>query len=82
MILELMARYEPIWLFLILAIETYIGFLTLSWVKKEYKYDEQKDLEKRQRRTKTTKKTTTQPGGGLTTEETTEVSEPVKEEPK
>lgn len=48
----------------------------------EYRYDERKDLEKKQRKTRTTKKVTTQPGGASTTEETTEVSEPVPGGPK
>ncbi len=42
---------------------------------KEYNYDYQKDVEKKQKRTKTTKKTTTQPGGPSTVEETTETVE-------
>lgn len=75
-------HWEPIWLFAILFIETAIGFLQLSWIKREYFYDEQKDIEKKQRRTKTTKKTTTQPGGASVVEESVETSEPIKEEPK
>ena len=76
---EWMTTYEPEWLFTILAVETFIGFLTLSWVKREYYYDANKDIEKKQRRTKTTKKTVTQPTGVTTTEETSEVSEPVQD---
>lgn len=77
MFLELMTKYEPIWLFVILLVETTIGFITLRWIVKEYEYDAQKDLEKKQRRTKTTKKTTTQPSGISTTEEQTEIIEPM-----
>lgn len=46
----------------------------IRWAKREFEYDEQKDL-KKQKRTKTTKKTTTQPGGGSIIEEATEVVE-------
>lgn len=74
MFLEWMAKWEPVWLFIILFIETGVGCLTLYWVKREYDYDEAKDL-KRQKRTKTSKKTITQPSGESTTEETTEVVE-------
>jgi hypothetical protein len=81
-VLEWMGRTEPIWLFLILFPEMIAGIYSAWILKREFDYDEQKDLEKRQKRTRTTKKTTTQPNGGLTTEETTEVSEPVKEESK
>lgn len=79
MFLEWMAKWEPVWLFSILAVETYVGYRTLVWVKKEFVYDEQKDLEKKQKRTKTTKKTTTQPSGMSTVEETSEVIEPTGE---
>lgn len=79
MILELLAKYEPFWLLAILSIETTIGAITLYWIIKEYAYDEQKDIEKKQKRTKTTKKSTTSPSGVSTVEETTEISEPMEE---
>jgi len=81
-LLEFMTKYEPIWLFLILAIETFVAYLSLVWLKKEYFYDETKDLEKKQRRTRTSKKTTTQPGGASIVEENTEIVEPTHEEKK
>lgn len=85
---------EGIWLFYILifghALEGIIIALTwkevrlakeeIEWAKREYEYDEAKDIEKKQRRTKTTKKVTMQPGGVSTTEETTEVTEPTGEQ--
>lgn len=80
MLLDWMTKYEPIWLFLILFVETGVGFMTLYWVKREFDYDEQKDLEKKHKRTKTTKKVTTNPGGVSTTEETTEVVEGMSEQ--
>ena len=73
---EWMVTYEPEWLAAILLIETLAGFCTLYILIKEYKYDEAKDIEKRQRKTKTTKKTTTTPTG-TTTEESTEISQPM-----
>ena len=82
MLLEWFAKYEPIWLFLVLTIETVVGCLTLYWVKREYDYDEQKDLSKKQRRVHTSKKTTTQPGGASVVEEQTDTVEPIKEETK
>lgn len=52
---------------------------TLRMIIKEYEYDEQKDIEKKHRRTKTTKKTTQKPGGESVVEESTEISEPMEE---
>lgn len=77
-----MSRWEPIWLFGLIAVETAAGLLTLYWVRREYQYDENKDLEKKQKRTRTTKKTTTQPSGVSTVEETSETVEPTQEEKK
>lgn len=74
MILEWMAKWEPVWLAAILLAEWVTGMYQRN---REYRYDENKDLEKKQRKTKTTKKTTTQPGGTSTTEETTETTEPI-----
>jgi hypothetical protein len=76
-ILEWMGKYEPIWLFLILFPEMVAGIYSAWILKKEFEYDENKDLEKKQRKIRTTKKTTTNPGGTSTTEETTETTEPV-----
>lgn len=69
-------HWEPLWLFLILFIETIVSSLILWWTVKEFKYDEKKDLDKKQKRIKTTKKTTTKPGGETITEESTETHEP------
>jgi hypothetical protein len=81
---ELMGKWEPIWLFIILFTETLAGYATLYILIKEYNYDFQKDVEKKQRRTKTSKKTTTSATGQSTVEETSEVIEPIemKEGPK
>lgn len=75
-------HWEPLWLFLVLATETIIGGFSLYILIKEYRYDEQKDLDKKQRRTKTTKKVTTQPSGESVSEETTETVEPSNENQK
>ena len=75
-------HWEPIWLFIILFVETLAGFGSLYILIKEYRYDEAKDIAKKQRRTKTTKKVTTHPGGDSISEETTEVTEPTNEETK
>lgn len=72
-------HWEPVWLFLILATEMLVGFATLYILVIEYRYDERKDLEKKQRRTKTTKKVTTQPSGESVSEEVTEITEPTNE---
>jgi hypothetical protein len=75
-----LGHYEPIWLFGILTIEGTIGYITLMWVKKEFFYDEEKDLARKQKKTKTTKKTTTQPSGISVTEESTETVEGMPEQ--
>lgn len=77
--LEWMGKYEPIWLFLILFPEMLAGLYSAWILKREYDYDAEKDLAKKQRRTRTTKKTTTKPSGESTTEETTETTEPSHE---
>jgi len=74
---KFLEHWEPIWLFVILFTETGAGFATLYILIKEYKYDEQKDLAKAQRKTKTSKKTTQSKDGGTTVEETTETTEPM-----
>lgn len=69
---------------LILTVLVYISVKiekdTLKMVIKEYEYDEQKDIEKKQRKTRTTKKTTTDKTGTITTEETQEVTEPMNQD--
>ncbi len=73
-----LGRWEPLWLFLVLVAETVVGAAVLWWTIAEFKYDEGKDLQKKQRRTKTTKKTTNKAGESIV-EETTETSEPIGE---
>jgi hypothetical protein len=72
-------KYEGLWLFIILLIGLVYENRTYYWVKREYIYDERKDIEKKQRKTKTMKKTTTQPGGASIIEESTETVEGVPE---
>lgn len=81
-LLEAFTVYEPIWLFIILIAGLAVELHSNYMLRKEYEYDEQKDLEKKQRRTKTTKKTTTQPSGASVVEEQTETVEPMKYEEK
>lgn len=71
--------YESYWLFLFLFIGLLIELHSNYVLRMEYKYDEQKDLEKKQKKTRTTKKTTQTKDGGTTTEESTEVTEPMQE---
>lgn len=73
-------KWEPLWLLSVLLGEGLIGYITLTWVKREYFYDEGKDLARKQKKTKTTKKTTTQPGGASIVEEQTEVSENIPDQ--
>ena len=73
---EWLSRWEPIWLFLILAIEMVAGLYTAYMVKKEYDYDRDKDIAKRKRTR--TKKTTTNPGGASIVEETEIIEGDVK----
>ena len=80
-----LGEFEPIWLLAVLLAEGLVGYVTLTWVKREFYYDADKDVARKQKKTKTTKKTTTQPGGASVVEEATEVSEnipDVKVEPK
>lgn len=76
--LQFLEHWEPLWLFLILGIETIIGAVTLYWIVREYNYDKQKDDMRKQRKTRTTKKTTTSASGQSTVEESTEVVEPIE----
>lgn len=47
----------------------------LYYVAREFYYDRDKDIEKKQRKTRTTKKTTTMPSGDIVTDEQTETVE-------
>ena len=76
--LDWMAKYEPIWLFAILFPEMVAGIYSAFILKREFDYDAQKDIEKKQRRTKTTKKTSTKDGATII-EESSEISEPVQD---
>jgi hypothetical protein len=76
MFLEFMSKWEPLWLFLILFPESIAGIYAAWILTKEYRYDEAKDIEKKQKRTKTTKKTTTNPTSTVV-EESVETSEPM-----
>ncbi len=79
MFTEWLKLNEHIWLFWQLNIEIVLGMLTAVYVVKEFHYDAAKD-EAKKRKTKTTKKTTENKDGGKVVEETTEVSEPIKED--
>lgn len=82
MLMELnkwLGDWQYIWFFVILAMGLAVELHSNYVLRKEYEYDEQKDLEKKQRRTKTTKKTTSKPGGETVTEEQTETSEPMED---
>jgi len=72
-----MGKWEPIWLFLILAAGLFYERETRNWTIKEFFYDKDKDDLKKQKKTKTTRKITTQPGGSSVTEEQVEISEPM-----
>jgi hypothetical protein len=69
--------YPSYWSILFIT-ETVFTILLWRMAVAEYKYDEQKDIEKKQRRTKTSKKTTTSASGQSVTEETSEVIEPIE----
>lgn len=72
-----LGHWEPFWLLLVLLFECALSMVMIYWMVREYKYDADKDLAKKQKRTKTTKKTTTQPTGESTVEEQTETIEPI-----
>lgn len=74
--------YESEWLLCILMAELIVSCITAYWVFKEYKYDENKDLEKKQKRTKTTRKTTKNIDGSITEENTEETIMPIEGEKK
>jgi hypothetical protein len=77
-----LTQWESFWLFTILLTEMVVGISTLYILIKEYRYDEAKDLAKKQKRTKTTKKVTESKDGQKIVEETTETSEPMQGEQK
>lgn len=79
---KFLGEWQYIWFFVILSLGLAVEIHSNYMLRKEYEYDENKDLEKKQRRTRTTKKTTMSKAGESTVEETTEVSEPVQENQK
>lgn len=74
-VLEWMSKWEPIWLAAILLAEWMTGLYQRN---REFRYDEAKDIQKKQRKTKTTKKTTSN-ASGTVVEESVETSEPIPE---
>jgi len=67
---------------MVFLIEMSVGIAILSMAVKEYRYDESKDLEKKQKRTRTSTKVTENKDGGKIIEETTETTESIPEEKK
>lgn len=78
---KFLGDWQYIWFFVILSLGLLVEIHSNYMLRKEYEYDENKDLEKKQRRTKTTKKTTNKNGESIV-EESTETSEPVQESTK
>lgn len=68
---DVLTKWEGLWLFIVLLAGLLIEAHSNYMLRKEYEYDEQKDLAKK-RRTKTTKKTTVSPSGDTVIEEQTE----------
>lgn len=75
-----LTHWYPLFWSVLFILETFFAGAAFYILVKEYKYDEAKDIAKKQRRTKTTKKTTVHPGGDSISEETTEIEEPTNEE--
>lgn len=71
-----LGHWEPLWLILVLLFECLLSMIMIYWMVREYHYDADKDLEKKQRKTRTSKKTSESKDGTKTTEEVVEVSEP------
>lgn len=78
-LLQGIEHWEPVWLLLILSAELVVSSFTLYWVFKEFKYDEHKDIEKKQKRTRTTRKTTKGADGSVTEENTEEIITPLED---
>lgn len=75
-------HWYPFYWSILFILETFFAAASFYILVKEFKYDEAKDLAKKERRTKTTKRVTTHPGGDSVSEETTETVEPTNEEHK
>lgn len=76
---KFLGDWQYIWFFVILTAGLLVEIHSNYVLRKEYEYDERKDLEKKQKRTRTTRKTTSKPGGETITEEQTETSEPIED---
>lgn len=72
-----LSHWYPLFWSVVFLIEMSVGIAILTMAVKEYRYDEAKDLRKK---TRTTKKVTESKDGGKVIEETTETSEPMKED--
>lgn len=71
---EFLNKWEGLWLFIVLIAGLMIEFHSNYMLRKEYEYDEQKDILRKQKRVRVTKKLTTAKDGSTiqeTTEETT-----------
>lgn len=72
-----LGQWEPLWLIVVLLFECVLSMIMIYWMVREFKYDADKDIAKKQRKTRTSKKTSESKDGTKTTEEVTEVSEPI-----
>jgi len=68
---EFFTKWEGLWLFIVLVAGLAIEFHSNYMLRKEYEYDEQKDLLRKQKRVRVTRKLT-KTADGSTVEENTE----------
>jgi hypothetical protein len=76
---EFLTKWEGLWLFVVLISGLCVELHSNYVLRKEYEYDEAKDLAKK-KRTRTSKKTVTNKDGSTTVEESSEAIEPMTNE--
>jgi hypothetical protein len=71
---EVLTKWEGLWLFVVLIAGLCIEFHSNYMLRKEYEYDEQKDILRKQKRVRVTKKVTKNKDGSTVEENTEETT--------
>lgn len=71
---DFFTKWEGLWLFIVLVAGLAIEFHSNYMLRKEYEYDEQKDILRKQKRVRITKKITTAKDGSTIEENTEETT--------
>lgn len=78
---EILTKWEGLWLFIVLVAGLAVEFHSNYMLRKEYEYDEQKDILRKQKRVRVTRKLTKAKDGSTVEEHTEETTTGGNDEP-